>query len=229
MSDVTVKSDAGVPASKWEQLRAPFPSEEVSKLPKPTRSQTEEVKRNVGAGIRCNICGGWHHPKVVHLDYVGHAAVTKRLLVVDPVWNWEFLHVDQSGMPVVDANGGMWITLTVLGVTRKGYGDAEGKRGPSATKELIGDAIRNAAMRFGVALELWHKGAFAKDDEGGSVGEAGPNLYPAEDFNRAIKMWRPMIESGKKTADSIIEFINGKGFLLTEEQLNTLRQIEVKP
>jgi len=25
-------------------------------------------------------------------------------------------------------------------------------------KELIGDALRNAAMRFGAALDLWHKG-----------------------------------------------------------------------
>jgi len=45
----------------------------------------------------------------------------------------------------------LWIRLTVLGVTRPGVG--EGKN----PKERIGNAIRNAAMRFGVALDLWAK------------------------------------------------------------------------
>ena len=40
---------------------------------------------------------------------------------------------------------------TVCGVTRIGVGDGK------SMKELIGDAIRNAAMRFGVALDLWSK------------------------------------------------------------------------
>ena len=58
----------------------------------------------------------------------------------------------------MDNFGGMWIKLTVCGVTRLGYGDAQGKEGGNAIKEAIGDALRNAAMRFGAALELWHKG-----------------------------------------------------------------------
>jgi hypothetical protein len=32
-------------------------------------------------------------------------------------------------------------------------------------KERIGDALRNAAMRFGAALDLWHKGDLHKDDD----------------------------------------------------------------
>jgi hypothetical protein len=60
----------------------------------------------------------------------------------------------------------MWIKLTVCGVTRLGYGDAQGKTGGDAMKERIGDALRNAAMRFGAALELWHKGILHLDDEG---------------------------------------------------------------
>jgi hypothetical protein len=34
-------------------------------------------------------------------------------------------------------------------------------------KERIGDALRNAAMRFGAALDLWHKGDLhiEEDDE----------------------------------------------------------------
>src|SRR6185312_4603857 len=66
----------------------------------------------------------------------------------------------------LDRNGGLWIKLTVCGVTRYGYGSADGKSGGDAMKEMIGDALRNAAMRFGAALDLWHKGDLhAEDDE----------------------------------------------------------------
>ena len=92
------------------------------------------------------------------LSYVGHAALTDRLLDADPAWNWEPLALSPEGIPVIDPLGGMWIKLTVCGVTRLGYGDAGGKEGPNAIKEIIGDALRNAAMRFGAALDLWHKG-----------------------------------------------------------------------
>lgn len=139
-------------------LRQPFPDHQVSKLPKPTKSQTDAVKADFKTGMRCTICGGWHHKDVIHLDYVGHAALTDRLLNVDPEWNWEPLAVGVDGYPVIDRDGGMWIRLTVCGVSRLGYGDAQGKTGGDAMKERIGDAMRNAAMRFGAALDLWHKG-----------------------------------------------------------------------
>jgi len=145
-------------------LRVPFPANQISKLPKPTKKQTTDVKNDYKAGIRCAVCGGWHHPKVVHLDYVGHAALTDRLLDCDPEWNWEFLSVQENGLPVIDGDGGFWIKLTVLGVTRLGYGDAQGKTGGNAMKERIGDALRNAAMRFGAALDLWHKGDLHQED-----------------------------------------------------------------
>ncbi len=87
------------------------------------------------------------------LDYVGHAATTDRLLQVDPSWTWVPMAVDADGAPIFDEHGGLWIWLTVCGVRRPGYGEP-GRIGP---KEAIGDAIRNAAMRFGVALDLWAK------------------------------------------------------------------------
>ena len=145
-------------------MRAPFAPHQISKLPKPTRQQTDEVKADFKNGIRCTVCGLWHHPKVVHLDYVGHAALTDRLLDCDPAWNWEPLVFGPDGAPALDENCGMWIRLTVCGQTRLGYGHAEGKRGGDAIKEVIGDALRNAAMRFGAALELWHKGELHVDD-----------------------------------------------------------------
>lgn len=139
-------------------LRTPFEAHLISKLPKPTRAQTDAVKKDFKAGTRCEVCEGWHHPKVIHLDYVGHAALTDRLLDVDPMWNWEPAATNEFGLPLFDTIGGLWIKLTVCGMTRLGYGCADGKNGGDAVKEIIGDALRNAAMRFGCALDLWHKG-----------------------------------------------------------------------
>jgi len=146
-------------------LREPFAANQISKLPKPTRKQTDEVKADFKKGIRCADCGGWHHKDVVHLDYVGHAALTDRLLDCDPNWNWEPMAFGPDGTPALDQTGGMWIKLTVCDVTRIGYGDADGKSGGNAVKERIGDALRNAAMRFGAALDLWHKGELHVSDD----------------------------------------------------------------
>lgn len=154
-------------------LRQPFPASQISKLPKPTKAQTDAVKADYKVGIRCGICGAWHHPQVVHLDYVGHAALTNRLLESDENWNWEPMATN-NGAPALDANGGMWIRLNVCGVTRIGYGHAEGKTGGDAIKEVIGDALRNAAMRFGAALDLWHKGDLPLNDSGEDDPEPKP-------------------------------------------------------
>lgn len=107
-----------------QKLREPFPSSVIGKLPKGNTT----------------------------LDFVGHAAVTDRLLSIDPLWNWEPLVVDERGFPARDPEGALWIRLTVCGVTRLGVSDPK-----DTNKVAIGDAIRNAAMRFGVALDLWTK------------------------------------------------------------------------
>lgn len=146
------------------RLRAPFEKHQISKLPKGTKDQNNcppNEKRS------CQVCGGWHHPKIIHLDYVGHAALTDRLLEADPMWYWEPMAIAPNGLPLFDPSGGLWIRLTVCGVTRLGYGNASGKNGqdPGAReKEVIGDALRNAAMRFGAALDLWHKGDDLHDE-----------------------------------------------------------------
>lgn len=148
-------------ADPLAKMREPFAPNQISKLPKPTKKQTEEVRNDYKKGKRCDLCGAWHHPDVVHLDYVGHAALTDRLLDTDPHWHWEPVAFNEHGLPAFDQSGGLWIKLTVCGVTRLGYGHAAGKQNqdPGAReKEVIGDALRNAAMRFGAALDLWHKG-----------------------------------------------------------------------
>lgn len=158
------------------KLREPFAANQVSKLPKPTKQQTEAVRADFKKGVRCKDCGSWHHPNVIHLDYVGHAALTDRLLDTDPEWSWEPLALTEVGLPAFDGTGGLWIKLTVLGVTRLGYGHAAAKPNadPGAReKEVIGDALRNAAMRFGAALDLWHKGDLhVDDDDNGPVDDA---------------------------------------------------------
>lgn len=160
-------------------LRLPFPDHQISKLPKPTKAQTDKVRSDFKQGIRCQLCGGRHHKDVVHLDYVGHAALTDRLLDADPNWNWEPVAIDEFGAPKRDQTGGMWIRLTVCGQTRLGYGDAEGKSGGNAVKELIGDALRNAAMRFGAALDLWHKGELHVTQDDAEVTEEPPKFDAA--------------------------------------------------
>ena len=200
-------------------LREPFSKNHVSKLPKPTKAQTDQVRNDFKVGIRCGQCGGWHHPQVAHLDYVGHAALTDRLLNVDPNWQWEPLAFDDRGFPAIDADGGMWIKLTVCGLTRLGYGDAGNKTGPDATKERIGDALRNAAMRFGAALDLWHKGDLhgAEDEEKPLATDA--QLAALQDFAETDYM-----TDGQKVW---LEAAKGK---ITEEQaayaLDKLREKE---
>ena len=123
-------------------LREPFPASAIGKLPRPTKKDNPKGT--------CPECGKWHGLPAVHLDYVGHAATTDRLLSVDPEWTWQPMAYTEEGTPQY-SDGGLWIWLTVAGVRRPGFGDGD------STKEIIGDAIRNAAMRFGVALDLWAK------------------------------------------------------------------------
>lgn len=151
-------------ATALAKLREPFPQNQISKLPKESKAQADQRKADRNTAVNCKICGGWHHKNAVHLDYVGHAALTDRLLDADPTWTWEPVAFGQNGLPALDQNGGMWIKLTVCGVSRLGYGSADGKQGGDAVKEIIGDALRNAAMRFGAALDLWHKGDLHADE-----------------------------------------------------------------
>lgn len=166
--------------SGLDLLRAPFEAHHISKLPKPSKIQTDAVKQNYNAGIRCQVCGGWHHKDVVHLDYVGHAAITHRLLDCDPSWSWEPVSFSDDGLPKMDKNGGLWIRLTVCGVSRLGYGHPDGKSGGDAVKEAIGDALRNAAMRFGAALDLWHKGDLYAGDSDSDCTDAQQNKDSSE-------------------------------------------------
>ena len=98
------------------------------------------------------------------LTYMGHAEVTLALIDVDPLWTWEPLAYDPiAGAPVITHEGNrlvMWARLTVCGKSIIGVGTCEARKG-DPEKELIGDFLRNAAMRFGIGTKLWSKAASA--------------------------------------------------------------------
>lgn len=164
---------------KLAALRAPFPDDAVNLKPVYTGDyeygdgyEDRECKIPESAFGKCDVCGRRHALPAKHLRYVGHARITERLNDVDPEWRWEPFAVDADGVPII-RGGSMWIKLTVCGVTRIGVGDAGGKYGTNATKEIVGDAIRNAAMRFGCGLEMW----FEQD---GDEYDSPPPVKPSE-------------------------------------------------
>ena len=92
----------------------------------------------------------------VNLSYVSHADINRILIEVDPNWNWEPCGwVDgRPAIHIVNGNATMWIRMTLLGKTLIGVGSAKADK-PDLDKELVGDAMRNVAMRFGICLSLW--------------------------------------------------------------------------
>ena len=146
-----------------DALRAPFAPEFVGQLPRISCAVCKKAPSKVCPShkkIECKVCGNFITSAHIHLGYVGHADVTNRLLLVDPAWTYEPTTLDEFGRPgysmSLDGQHALWIRLTVGGVTRLGVGlvpvDSD-----EIEKQLISDAIRNAAMRFGVALDLWSK------------------------------------------------------------------------
>jgi len=92
------------------------------------------------------------------LDFVGHADITRILLEIDPAWRWVPIAWD-NGRPAIHVENGiatMWGELTILGHSRLGVGSVRADK-QELDKELVGDFLRNAAMRFGICLSLWTK------------------------------------------------------------------------
>lgn len=93
------------------------------------------------------------------LDYMGHADVTLALLAIDPAFEYGWVEDQHNGTMAIEETKDLYVLngwLTLHGVTRKGVGTCE-KRKQEYHKELIGDLLRNCAMRFGVATSLWSR------------------------------------------------------------------------
>jgi hypothetical protein len=124
--------------------------------------------------------------------------------------------VGQDGLPAFDKDGGLWIKLRICGVTRLGYGDSQGKRGGNAVKEAIGDALRNAGMRFGAALDLWHKGDLhdAEDEKGREdtptarpvpAGDAGAQALAARRHEQPN--WDELLKGARNNRDMLLDLL----------------------
>lgn len=95
------------------------------------------------------------------LDFVGHAIVVQRLNQYAPDWSYT---VEET----FEANGKFWIrgTMTICAVSRVEYGMGKNPL------EAMSHFVRRAAMRFGVATDLWSK------EESESWGDAVPAPVP---------------------------------------------------
>jgi hypothetical protein len=100
------------------------------------------------------------------LDFVGHADITRILIEIDPLWSYEPCGWD-NGRPAIHVENGMatmWAYLIVHGKKMLGVGSVRADK-QELDKELVGDFLRNAAMRFGISLALWTKNEW--EDLGG--------------------------------------------------------------
>jgi hypothetical protein len=213
-------------------LRAPFGPEHIGLLPRVTCKDCSDRRKECQRHQRqkCPTCDAYISTAHIHLDYCGHGAVTSRLLDVDPEWNWEPLAFDQAGMPTMvydDQNHptAMWIKLTVCGVTRLGVGTCPSGQF-EAEKVLIGDALRNAAMRFGVALDLWIKGqAEDSEQQAASDTRSGPNRARQAEPTVSAKDMIPAKEAKDRLVEAAAGDMDAAAAAWEAAALNGKRQI----
>jgi len=163
----------------------------------------------------------------ITLDFVGHAEITKILIEIDPNWSWEPVAWTTDGRPainVVNGNAVMWGRLTVLGQTRLGVGTAKHDKA-DLDKELIGDFLRNAAMRFGICLSLWSKAEWDDQPEAQSPGATVAKGPDRRDIEQAVTSFKAACSQNSINPE---EFATGVGIsnlsTITPEELDKLRK-----
>jgi hypothetical protein len=82
-------------------------------------------------------------------------------------------------------------------------------------KEAIGDALRNAGMRFGAALDLWHKGDLhdAAEEKGredtprqsAPAGDAGAQALAARRHEQPN--WAELIGNARNSRDMLLDLL----------------------
>lgn len=212
--DAAPPPPTGPSAATLRKLRAPFPPEEVGKLPRSTcRDCSDSPRKRCDRHqwvTACPECRGSHSSATMHIDFVGHADVTSRLLDVDPEWTWRPWTAEElNGIPPAMRTG-LWIWLRVCGVERAGFGHAEGDRqkGGDAVKVAIGDALRNAGMRFGIALDLWAKGDRDWSHAAKTEGYGDPPMDPPAPAERTVEH-APSLTAAAPTAEDVLARLEG--------------------
>jgi len=161
------------------------------------------------------------------LSYMGHAEVTLALIDVDPAWTWTPVAIDpETGGPKIALQGKrlvLWGYLEVLGVSRLCVGTCDAGKG-DPEKELIGDLLRNGAMRFGIGTKLWSKATDAdpagsgraggydrsRSQDGGG-GRTAANVADTTPSGPAALFERLKAAVGTPQADAAKEFAHGNG------------------
>jgi len=116
------------------------------------------------------------------LDFVGHADICRILITIDPLWSWEPIEWD-GGKPAMYIENDMltmWGRLTVLGKSVIGVGTVKASA-IEASKQVVGDYLRNSAMRLGISLSLWTKSEWSELDHTPAPAKrtTGANAKPA--------------------------------------------------
>jgi hypothetical protein len=137
------------------------PAELVGKLPRVTCGDCSDKRKTCDRHKKkkCVECGAWVSEAHIHLDYVGHPDVDRTLTEIDPEWNWEPVAWDEDGLPLIkwrDKAAVLWGRLTLLGKPKLCVGSCDPNK-VDVDKELVGDLIRNGAMRHHVFASLWSK------------------------------------------------------------------------
>ena len=149
------------------------------------------------------------------LSYVSHADITRILIEVDPLWSWQPIEW-VNGRPAIHVENGiatMWGTLTLLGKSMIGVGSVRADK-QDHEKEVVGDFLRNAAMRFGIAISLWSKQDWSDNTtitslpaaQARRAEEAKPYVgnHPAKGVS-SPKVVREFMQDNEPTPDEVAE------------------------
>lgn len=166
------------------------------------------------------------------LDYMGHADITLALIAIDPAYGYGWLcenghrsdAVDEHGNRIgdrmrvdLDADDNYVVEgfLLVHGVERLGIGSVprvKYKRGNTEVgpgdirKELVGDLLRNCAMRFGLATGLWSK---SDSHETATVVESASEAVAVSGLGEAVMAAIRQLQGAER--DTFKEWVVGQG------------------
>lgn len=167
--------------------------------------------------------GQW---RTMELDYVGHADITKALISIDPTWTWAPLAFE-NGLPRIIQRGQMlelWGTVTVCGKTLIGVGTCATDKN-DASKELIGDLLRNVCMRFGIALSLWSKAEWDDHTPAPKPARTGAETPAVDDMENDPIGWATQAMNDAESVVALDAIANLVKIRLSEQERAQLRPL----